>query len=128
LGLLGYHRLFVHNYAEIAKPLTDLTSKKCPAVIPWTEVEQRAFERLTESLCLSTALHTPRIGELYILRTDASAVAIGSMLSQLTMPQATVSQVDVKVQNEQPVAPISVKNSPPRNNDGVRLNEKRMPS
>jgi len=77
LGLLGY-RLFVPNYAEIAKPLTDLTMNKCPVVLPWTETEQRAFERLKESLCISTGLHTPRIGQLYVLRTDASAVAIGS--------------------------------------------------
>ena len=109
LGLLGYHRLFVPNYADIAKPLTDLTSKKCPAILPWTDVEQRAFECLKESLCLSTALHTPRIGELYVLRTDASAVAIGSILSQLTVPRATVNQVDVKGQNEQPIAYFSQK-------------------
>ena len=63
LGLLGYHRLFVPNYAEIAKPLTDLTMNRSPVVLPWTENEQRAFDRLKESLCLSTALHTPRIGQ-----------------------------------------------------------------
>ena len=95
LGLLGYHRLFVPNYAEIAKPLTDLTMNRSPAVLPWTETEQRAFDRLKESLCLSTALHTPRIGQLYVLRTDASAVAVGSVLSQLLTQHPSVSQVNV---------------------------------
>jgi len=44
-----------------------------------------------------------------VLRTDASAVAIGSVLSQLTVPHATVDQIDVKGYNEQPVAYFSQK-------------------
>ena len=44
-----------------------------------------------------------------MIRTDASAVAIGSVLSQLTIPHATVDQVDVKGYNEQPVAYFSQK-------------------
>jgi len=44
LGLLGYHRLFIPNYAEIAKPITDLTMNKCPVILPWTQTEQRAFD------------------------------------------------------------------------------------
>jgi len=64
---------------------------------------------LKGSLCISTALHTPRIGQLYVLRTDASAVAIGSVLSQLSTLHPTVSQVDVKGENEHPIAYFSQK-------------------
>jgi hypothetical protein len=109
LGLLGYHRLFVSNYADIAKPLTDLTTKSSPMILPWTDVEQMAFDRLKQSLCQSTALYTPQIGQIFVLRSDASGVALGSVLSQLAVPHATVDQVEIKGQNEHPVAYFSQK-------------------
>ncbi|CAM4600550.1 unnamed protein product [Caretta caretta] len=37
LGLAGYYRQFVPHYSQIATPLTDLTRKKQPNAVQWTE-------------------------------------------------------------------------------------------
>jgi len=60
LGLFGYFRDYIANYAELVKPLTDLTLKHVPQVIPWGEEEQCAFECLKDELCDASALAIPR--------------------------------------------------------------------
>lgn len=109
LGMLNYHRSFIKGYAELAKPLTDLTSKKIPSVIPWTDREQVAFDTLKEKLCQATALHTPRIGTLFIIRTDASGVAVAGCLNQLIDDRFVV---DEKGTGEKPIAFCSQKLTP----------------
>jgi hypothetical protein len=44
IGLAGYYRRHVRNFAEIARPLTNLTKKDAP--FDWTEEQQKAFEKL----------------------------------------------------------------------------------
>jgi len=56
LGLINYHRTFIRGYAELAKPLTDLTSKNVPSTIPWTDREQLAIDKLKDRLWQATAL------------------------------------------------------------------------
>jgi hypothetical protein len=38
--------------------------------------EQLAFDALKEKLCEATQLHVPKIGKLFVIRTDASGVAV----------------------------------------------------
>ena len=43
LGLIGYYRSFVPNFAAIAVPLTDLTRKGSPNQLVWGDAQQHAF-------------------------------------------------------------------------------------
>lgn len=82
LGLCGYYRGYVKDYAEVARPLTELTGKRIPNQIPWPVEADRAFRRLKAALCEATALSTPDPSKPYWLFTDASSVAAGVCLSQ----------------------------------------------
>jgi len=44
LGLTGYYRKFIPDYARIAAPLTDLTRKNKPNQVLWTAECDKAFQ------------------------------------------------------------------------------------
>ena len=46
LGITGYYRKFLPNYASVAIPLTDLTKKSAPNRVVWTEQCQQAWQKL----------------------------------------------------------------------------------
>ncbi|CAM5173097.1 unnamed protein product [Eretmochelys imbricata] len=60
LGLAGYYRRFVPQYSQIAIPLTDLTKKKQPNAVQWTEECQKAFNQLKATL-MSPCAQGPRL-------------------------------------------------------------------
>ena len=80
LGLTNYYRRFVPNYANIAKPLQNLTKKDQQWV--WDDKCQQAFIKLRESLVSPPLLAYPDMDRPFILTTDASGVAISYILSQ----------------------------------------------
>ena len=80
LGLTGYYRRFVKNYATIAAPLHFLTKKDQPFV--WTEETQKAFEALKEALTSPPILAMPNDTGEFVLDTDACDRTIGAVLSQ----------------------------------------------
>lgn len=82
LGLVGYYRAFVPNFAAIAVPLTDLTKKGSPNILVWTDVHEHAFQSLKQCVCKSPVLRLPDIRKPFILQTDASNVGIGAILLQ----------------------------------------------
>ncbi|XP_072180111.1 uncharacterized protein [Diadema setosum] len=82
LGLAGYYRKFVPNYAAIAVPLTDLTKKGEPNQIRWGEAQERAFTTLKAKLSCQPILRLPDVSRTFILRTDASETGVGAVLLQ----------------------------------------------
>lgn len=80
LGLVGYYRRFIRNFAMIAKPLTNLLKKDQP--FNWTEETQQAFENLRDKICEQPVLIAPNFEQEFILTTDASGYAVGGVLSQ----------------------------------------------
>ena len=82
LGLAGYYRKFIKNFSELATPLTNLTKKREPQVVKWTEECDRAFQRLKEILCQKPVLKAPDFTKEFRLQTDASEHGLGAVLSQ----------------------------------------------
>jgi len=81
LGLAGYYRRFIKEYAEKAAPLHALTKKN--QRFQWTQDTQRAFELLKQALSTPPILAMPRDTGEFILDTDACAITIGAVLSQM---------------------------------------------
>jgi hypothetical protein len=82
LGLSGYYRKFIKNYASIAKPMSDLT-KKTTEAFAWNSQANDAFSQLKLKLTSAPVLAIPdpaRGG--FHLNTDACDHGIGATLSQ----------------------------------------------
>ena len=82
LGITGYYRRFVQNYATIAEPLTELTRKNLPESITWSKRAEFAFQKLKEVLTTAPIMRNPDFQRTFILQTDASGVGVGAILSQ----------------------------------------------
>ena len=82
LGLVGYYRRFVPQFAEIAAPLTDLTCKGKAQNVEWVEKHESAFQKLKDHLTTMPVLHVADPSRPYILQTDASDRGLGAVLSQ----------------------------------------------
>ena len=79
LGLANFCRRFVPKFADIARPLTDLTA--IGATFQWQEEQQRAFDSLKQALMSPPALDYPRQTDTFVLTTDASDTGIGAVLA-----------------------------------------------
>ncbi|ETW93809.1 MAG: hypothetical protein ETSY2_50775 [Candidatus Entotheonella gemina] len=82
LGLTGYYRKFIADYAELAVELTDLTKKDAPSRVRWTAACEKAFQALKDKLCSAPVLRSPNFDKQFILQTDASDRGVGAVLSQ----------------------------------------------
>ncbi len=82
LGLTGYYRNFIPNYAAIASPLSDLTKKGLPVVVEWTDAHEKAYETLKNMTVTKPVLRLPDISKPFVLRTDASNTGVGAVLLQ----------------------------------------------
>ncbi|PIK60526.1 Retrovirus-related Pol polyprotein from transposon [Apostichopus japonicus] len=82
VGLCGYYRRFIRGFAQIALPLFKLTEKK--QKFDWNQDCETAFSGLKTALTTAPVLSYPMSsGQDFILDTDASDFATGSVLSQI---------------------------------------------
>ena len=88
LGFLSYFREHIANFAEIAKPLTDLTARRVSTRIPWGVVQQKAFDELKRLLCKATVepLYIVDFTKPFDLYVDASAHSVSAVLTQKDPP------------------------------------------
>ena len=80
LGLVGYYRMFVPGFADLAEPLNQLTHKEVR--FSWGERQESAFCALRDRLMTAPVLHFPDFSQPFHLTTDASGTGVGAVLSQ----------------------------------------------
>ncbi len=83
LGLVGYYRRFIPNFADIALPLTDLTKKRMPDRVKWSAGCEKAFQELKEALMRKPILAVADPTLEFMLQTDAPECGLGAVLSQM---------------------------------------------
>lgn len=79
MGMINYFRSYIPDCSKIAKPLFDFINEKCS----WSDEHTAAVNILKEKLCNAPTLVPFVPGKKYRLTTDASFVAIGSVLERL---------------------------------------------
>lgn len=91
LGIIGYYRKFIHNFAEKTKPLTKKLKKDAKINIKEQDYVT-AFQQCKDMLCKEPILTYPDFLEPFELTTDASNYAIGAILSQNDKPISYASR------------------------------------
>ena len=81
LGLAGYYRRYVKNFAAIAGPLHALTRKD--AVFHWSAACQDAFDHLKTLLTTSPITPFSDFSQSFRLYTEASTAGLGAILAQV---------------------------------------------
>ncbi|CAM4632972.1 unnamed protein product [Caretta caretta] len=82
LDLAGYYRQFVPHNSQIATQLNDVTRKKQPNAVQWTEKCKKAFNRLKAALTSDPVLRAPDFDQPFIVTTDVSEYGVGAVLMQ----------------------------------------------
>ena len=80
VGMCSYYRRFIPNFSQIAESIIALTRKY--AHFKWTNVHQKAFEFIKDSLTTVHLLVYPNCNKPYTNYTDASDTCIGACLTQ----------------------------------------------
>src|SRR6202453_1646626 len=80
LGVLGYQRPFIPDYANIARPLVTLTKKDDP--FTWSRECTTALNTLIDVVLANSSLRHPDLTRPFFLQVDASAFATGAILTQ----------------------------------------------
>ena len=83
LGLAGYYRRFIPEFAEHSFHLTEATRKTAPDCVVHTDEFCADFTYLQSVLCSVPSLTLPVPTDSFVLQTDASGVGIGAVLSVL---------------------------------------------
>lgn len=82
MGMCGWYRKFVPNFASLASPLSDLMTTKKRFIL--TEDALKAFEELKRCLCAAPVLCSPDFSKPFSIHCDASKTGVGAVLVQVS--------------------------------------------
>ena len=80
LGVLRYLRPFIRGFADLARPLTQLTKKS--EVFEWRTEHTKALDQLIEKVTAQPVLRCADPKKAFELEVDASTYGIGAILMQ----------------------------------------------
>ena len=83
LGMCGFYRKNIPNFAQIAASLTNLTRHHVEFI--WTPECQNSFEQLKTLLTQAPILVRAEVNQPFIVTTDASNTHVGGVLSQIQL-------------------------------------------
>ena len=90
VGLVNYYRYIWERRSHLLKPLIALTSTKI--TFKWTNVEQKAFNKIRQIVARDTLLTYPDLNERFDIHTYASNFKLGAVISQNCKPTALYSR------------------------------------
>ena len=90
LGLTNFFIKYMQGYANLTRPLTDLSQKNVPFV--WSDACAGAFSNLKHALTTAPVLALPDPSKPFELVCDASGFGIGAVLLQSDRPVAYYSR------------------------------------
>ena len=86
ITLVGHYRCFIKDFAKIADPLHEYvrgdTAKKKEERLVLNEAARDAFHKLKKAVISAPVLAYPDPNKEYLLKTDASKLELGAVLSQ----------------------------------------------
>ncbi|XP_052858196.1 uncharacterized protein LOC128265978 [Drosophila gunungcola] len=82
LGMTGWYRRFIQNYAQMAEPLHESLKKDRVRKYELEEEGIKAFEALKTSLVSAPVLTTPDFSKPFTIQCDASTTGVGGVLFQ----------------------------------------------
>ena len=86
IRLIGHYRHFIKDFTRIADPLHEYargdTAKKKKEQVVLNEVARNAFHQLKKAVMSAPVLAYPDPNKEYLLKTDASKLGLGAVLSQ----------------------------------------------
>ena len=82
LSFANFYCHFIPKFSNIAQPLNQLAKKNTP--FEWGIDQQKAFDKLKNIFMTHPFLLIPDISKPFWLKTDASRVAVGAVLSRQT--------------------------------------------
>ncbi|KAF1316466.1 putative retroelement, partial [Globisporangium splendens] len=80
LGLAGYYRRFIYQFAHIVLPLSQLIKKD--SVWTWGGDQDHSYAQLKHALQTAPVLKLADFSKPFVLTTDASGECVGGVLSQ----------------------------------------------
>lgn len=105
VAFANYYRKFIRNFAELANPLNNLTRKNTEFI--WTENCETSFQKIKDQLISPPILQYPDFSKQFVVTVDASNIACGAVLSQITdngddLPISFISKAFQKGEKNKP--------------------------
>ena len=106
LGLAGFYRKFIRDYAKIAVPMTNQLKAK-GRNFSWGEEQQRSFDKLKVAIATAPILAVVDPHKPFVVEIDASSTVIGAVLLQDGRPRLLL-RVKSSIVHNKITQPMSV--------------------